>query len=135
MVVLRYRILKVRSAEECFLWNLHISIYLEHFMKKKKFLMEFFKFLFYFSASKPIFTFEGNWTTYIAQQVRNMPLKNRTSSLCTIFMILLTLWNSEQKNRLFTKLFFCFSSDFDETWWSCSTPGFIKIRWKTKKFY
>ena len=38
-----------------------------------------------------------------------------------IFMILLTLWNSEQKNRLLIKLF-CFSSDFDETWWSCSYP-------------
>ena len=30
----------------------------------------------------------------------------------TIFMILLTLWNSEQKNGLLIKLF-CFSSDFD----------------------
>ena len=40
-------------------------------------------------------------------------------ALCTIFTILLTLWNSEQKNGLLIKLF-CFSSDFDETWWSCS---------------
>ena len=39
--------------------------------------------------------------------------------LCTIFTILLTLWNSEQKKGLLMKLF-CFSSDFDETWWSCS---------------
>ena len=39
-------------------------------------------------------------------------------TLCTIFTILLTLWNSEQKNGLLLKLF-CFSSDFDETWWSC----------------
>ena len=36
-----------------------------------------------------------------------------------IFTVLLTLWNSEQKNGLLIKLF-CFSSDFDETWWSCS---------------
>ena len=42
-------------------------------------------------------------------------------TLCTIFTILLTLWNSEQKNGLLIKLF-CFSSDFDETWWSCSYP-------------
>ena len=41
-------------------------------------------------------------------------------TLCTIFTILLTLWNSEQKNGLLIK-FICFSSDFDETWWSCST--------------
>ena len=41
------------------------------------------------------------------------------SALCTIFTILLTLWNSEQKNGLLIKLS-CFSSDFDETWWSCS---------------
>ena len=40
-------------------------------------------------------------------------------ALCTIFTILLTLWNSEQKNRLLIKLF-CFSFDFDETWWNCS---------------
>ena len=38
-----------------------------------------------------------------------------TSALCTIFIILLTLSNSEQKNGLLIKLF-CFSSDFDETW-------------------
>ena len=43
----------------------------------------------------------------------------RRAALCTIFTILLTLWNSEQKNGLLIKLF-CFSSDFDETWWSCS---------------
>ena len=34
-------------------------------------------------------------------------------SLCTIFKILLTLWNSEQKNGLLIKLF-CFSSKLDE---------------------
>ena len=33
-------------------------------------------------------------------------------ALCTIFTILLTLWNSEHKNWLLIKLF-CFSSDFD----------------------
>ena len=42
-------------------------------------------------------------------------------ALCTIFT-LLTLWNSEEKNGLLIKLF-CFSSDFDETWWNCSTHG------------
>ena len=47
-------------------------------------------------------------------------------SLCTIFTILLTLWNSEQKNRLLINLL-CFSSDFDETWWSCSTHGYYKF--------
>ena len=36
-------------------------------------------------------------------------------TLCTIFTILLTLWNFEQKYGLLIKLF-CFSSDFDETW-------------------
>ena len=41
-------------------------------------------------------------------------------TLCTIFTIPLTLWNSEQKNGLLIKLF-CFSSDFDETWWNGST--------------
>ena len=40
-------------------------------------------------------------------------------TLCTILTILLTLWNSEQKNGLLIKLF-CFSSDFDETWLYCS---------------
>ena len=34
-------------------------------------------------------------------------------ALCTIFTILLTLWNSDQKNGLLIKLF-CFSSDIDE---------------------
>ena len=38
-----------------------------------------------------------------------------------IFTILLTLWNSEQKNWLLIK-HFSFLSDFDETWWSCSYP-------------
>ena len=28
-----------------------------------------------------------------------------------------------------------FSSDFDGNWWSCSSHGFIKIWWKTNKFY
>ena len=46
----------------------------------------------------------------------------RRCALCTIFMIPLTLWNSVQKNRLLIKLS-CFSSDFDETWWNCSTHG------------
>ena len=38
------------------------------------------------------------------------------------------------KNELLLKLF-CFSSDFDGTWWNCSTTtsSFLKIRWKTKK--
>ena len=47
-------------------------------------------------------------------------------ALCTIFTILLTLWNSEQKNGLLIKLF-CFSSDFDETWWSCSYPCVLQF--------
>ena len=47
-------------------------------------------------------------------------------SLCTIFTILLTLWNSEQKNGLLIKLF-CFSSDFDETWRSCSYPCILQF--------
>ena len=45
----------------------------------------------------------------------------KMSTLCTIFTILLTLWNLEQKNGPLIKLF-CFSSDFDETCWSCSYP-------------
>ena len=48
-------------------------------------------------------------------------------ALCTIFTILLTLWNSEQKNVLLIKLF-CFSSDFDETWWNCSTHRLVLER-------
>ena len=47
-------------------------------------------------------------------------------TLYTIFTILLTLWNSEQKNGLLIKLF-CFSSDFDETWWSCRYPCVLKF--------
>ena len=47
-------------------------------------------------------------------------------ALCTIFTILLTLWNSEQKNGLLIKLF-CFSSDFDDTWWNCSTHWVLKL--------
>ena len=43
------------------------------------------------------------------------------TALCTIFTILLTLWNSEQKNGLLIKLFL-FSSDFYETSWSFSYP-------------
>ena len=49
-------------------------------------------------------------------------IEGKAYALCTIFIILLTLWNSEQKNGLLIKLF-CFSSDFDETWWNCSTHG------------
>ena len=50
-------------------------------------------------------------------------IPNTGIALCTIFMILLTLWNSEQKNGLLKLTFFvCLSSDFDETWWSCSYP-------------
>ena len=47
-------------------------------------------------------------------------------SLYMIFTILLTLCNAEQKNRLLIKLF-CFSSDFDETWWSCSYPCVLQF--------
>ena len=54
-------------------------------------------------------------------KLRNGPRKRCHFALCTIFTILLTLWNSEQKNGLLVKLF-CFSSDFDETCWSCSYP-------------
>ena len=46
--------------------------------------------------------------------------------LCTIFTILLTLWNSEQKNWLLIKLF-CVSFDFDETWWSFSYPYVLQF--------
>ena len=49
------------------------------------------------------------------------PLIGKTTvALCTIFTILLTIWNSEQKNGQLIKLF-CFSSEFDETWRNCST--------------
>ena len=94
---------------------------------------------------------DGNFQKAIV--VRETPDKQLNSNCCflsswkisgalyTIFTILLTLWNSEQKNGLLIKLF-CFSSDFDETWWNCSTytwvtitsPSFIKIKWKTKTF-
>ena len=53
-------------------------------------------------------------------------------ALCTIFTILLTLWNSEQKNGLLIKLF-CFSSDFDETWWSCSYPCVLQFHQVSSK--
>ena len=49
-----------------------------------------------------------------------------------IFTILLTLWNSEQKNGLLIKLF-CFSSDFDETWWSCSYPCVLQFHQVSSK--
>ena len=52
--------------------------------------------------------------------------------LCKIFTILLTLWNSEQKNGLLMKLF-CFSSDFDETWWSCSYSLVLKFHQVSSK--
>ena len=55
-----------------------------------------------------------------------------TAPLCTIFTILLTLWNSEQKNGLLIKLF-CFSSDFDETWWSCSYPCVLQFHQVSSK--
>ena len=48
------------------------------------------------------------------------------NSLCMIFTILLTLWNSEPKKLLKIKLF-CFSSDFDATWWSCSTHYVLQL--------
>ena len=51
---------------------------------------------------------------------RSLMRNSLVAPLCTIFTILLTLWNSEQKNRPLRKLF-CFSSDFNETWWGCST--------------
>ena len=60
--------------------------------------------------------------------------------LCTIFTILLTLWNSEQKNGLLKKLF-CFSSDFDKTRWGCSIHGYYNFtkfhqnRMKNKKVF
>ena len=53
-------------------------------------------------------------------------------ALCTIFTILLTLWNSEQKNGLLIKLF-CFSSDFNETWESCTYPCVIKFHQVSSK--
>ena len=55
-----------------------------------------------------------------------------TVSLCTIFMILLTLWNSEQETGLLIKLF-CLSSDFDETWWSCSYPCALQFHQVSSK--
>ena len=58
-----------------------------------------------------------------AQIAPNLNIGNEThDALCTIFMIQLTLWNSERKNGLLIKLFY-FSSDFDETWRNCSKHG------------
>ena len=48
---------------------------------------------------------------------------NAPFALCKIFTIRLTLWNFEQKNGLLIKLF-CFLSNFDESWWNCSTHGY-----------
>ena len=53
-------------------------------------------------------------------------------ALCTIFTIILILWNSEQKNGLLIKLF-CFSSDFVETWWSCSTHCVLQFHTVSSK--
>ena len=53
-------------------------------------------------------------------------------ALCRIFTVLLSLWNSEQKNGLIIKLF-CFSSDFDETWWNCRTHGYLKLHQVSSK--
>ena len=47
-------------------------------------------------------------------------------SLCTIFIILLTLWNSEQKNGLLIKLF-CFSFDF--YYWCLGTVSIKHYLW------
>ena len=65
-----------------------------------------------------------SWCMEFSSQIfnfHNIRIGVAPKTLCTIFMILLTLWNSELKNGLIVKLF-CFSSDFDETWWSCSYP-------------
>ena len=56
-----------------------------------------------------------------SEQKNGLLIKLFCFSSDTIFTILLTLWNSEQKNGLLIKLF-CFSSDFDETYWSFSYP-------------
>ena len=53
-------------------------------------------------------------------------------ALCTIFTILLTLWNSELKNGLLIKLF-CFLSDLDETWRSCSYPYVVQFHQVSSK--
>ena len=53
-------------------------------------------------------------------------------SLCMIFTILQTLWNSEQKNGLLIKLF-CFSFDLDENWWSCSYPCALQFHQVSSK--
>ena len=45
-----------------------------------------------------------------------------SKALCTIFTILQTLWNSEQKNGLLIILFGLLSH-FNETFWNCSTHG------------
>ena len=47
-------------------------------------------------------------------------------ALCTIFTILQTLWNSEQKKGLLIELFY-FSFDFDETWWNCFTQWVLQL--------
>ena len=61
------------------------------------------------------------------------------TALCTIFMILLTLWNSEQKNGLLIKLFVFHSILLKfgkivvhNAWVTTTSPSFIKIRWKKK---
>ena len=64
--------------------------------------------------------------TYISPKINPIFIKAYGSALCTIFTILLTLWKSEQKNGLLIKCF-CFSSDFDETWWSCSYPFVLQF--------
>ena len=51
---------------------------------------------------------------------------------CTIFTILLSLWNFEQNTRLLIKLF-CFSFDFDETWWHCSYPCVLQLHQVSSK--
>ena len=54
--------------------------------------------------------------------------------------ILQTLWNSEQKMLLLIKLLFFIRFWWNlvklwYTWVTTTSPSFIKIRWKTKKFY
>ena len=65
-------------------------------------------------------------TQFLGQKTHFFFLSPPPLILCTIFTILLTLWNSEQKNGLLIKLF-CFSSDFDETWWNCSTHWVLQL--------
>ena len=68
----------------------------------------------------------------ITSKAKNQRFENFFLHIARSFATLLTLWNSEQKNGLLIKLF-CFTSDFDETGWNCSTYWVLQLHQVSSK--